>query len=215
MTIFFLAPMLVTVLSFTFYTVVDGNELTATKTFTSIALFNILRFPMAMLPNVIVSIIEAKVSLKRLSRFLNAQEVDPYIIEYITNDNDQYKDNNDEMSDGSVIKKNAITIRNASFSFDDAMEIVALNNINVDFKVGDITMIIGETGSGKSTLLASMLGQINKIDGSLMYYESPFRENQNISVSFSSQVAWLSTILITYMFIFCSNCMYMWYKYFS
>ena len=190
---FIIAPLIITVLSFTFYVLVDGNELTPTKAFTSIALFNILRFPMAMLPNVIVSVIEAKVSLKRISRFLNAQEIDPHIIEYITNDNDQYKIPDDEMNDGdNASKKNAIVIRNASFSFDDAMEIVALQNINIDFKAGDITMIIGETGSGKSTLLASILGQVNKIDGGLMYYESPFRAKENISVSFSSQVAWLS-----------------------
>ena len=192
---FMVSPMLVNVISFVFFVIVDGNELTATKAFTSIALFNILRFPMAMLPNVIVSVIEANVSLKRIATFLNAQEIDEHIIEYITNKDDEY---NNDMSDGDK-KKKAIAIRNASFSFDDAMNIVALNNINIDFNVAEITMIIGETGSGKSTLIASCLGQINKIDGSLMYYESPFRQNETISVSFSSQVAWLS-ICLRYIF---------------
>ena len=35
-----------------------GNELTASKAFVAISLFNILRFPLVMLPNVIISLIQ-------------------------------------------------------------------------------------------------------------------------------------------------------------
>ena len=89
-----------------------------------------------------------------------------------------------------------MAIRNAQFAWDDAMNIVALSSINIDFVAGDITMVIGETGSGKSTLLSALLGQINKIDGSLLYYESPTRPKEPISVSYSSQVAWIQNATV-------------------
>merc|ERR1719203_1948626 len=76
------------------------------------ALFNILRFPLAMLPQVIMSIIDASVSFRRLSEYLSASEIDSYIIEYTTNSDGNATTNDD-------VKKNAITVRNAQFSWDD------------------------------------------------------------------------------------------------
>eukprot|EP00959_Pyramimonas_sp_CCMP1952_P055412 1158384-Pyramimonas_sp.AAC.1 len=43
-----------------------GHVLSAAEAFTSLALFNIVRFPLAMLPNVINNLVEANVSLKRI-----------------------------------------------------------------------------------------------------------------------------------------------------
>ena len=47
----------VSIATFAIY-VLTGNELTASKAFVAISLFNILRFPMVMLPNVIISLIQ-------------------------------------------------------------------------------------------------------------------------------------------------------------
>merc|ERR1719242_1675765 len=186
MLFFLVAPEIVNILAFAIYTTLQGETLTASTAFTTIALFNLLRFPMAMLPRVIVSIIEANVSFKRISEFLSAQEIDEYVIEHVTN----------EQFPGADSKKNAMAIRNAQFAWDDAMNIIALSSVNIDFVAGDITMVIGETGSGKSTLLSALLGQINKIDGGLLYYESPSRPNDNVSVSYSSQVAWIQNATV-------------------
>ena len=54
----------------------DGHALTAEKAFTSIALFNLLRFPLAMLSMVVLSFIEANVCLKRIRKFLSVNEID-------------------------------------------------------------------------------------------------------------------------------------------
>lgn len=64
--VFFTAvPLLVSTATFFLY-VSLGNTLTAAEAFTAISLFNILRFPLAMLPNVINNLVEARVSLKRI-----------------------------------------------------------------------------------------------------------------------------------------------------
>jgi ATP-binding cassette, subfamily C (CFTR/MRP), member 1 len=58
-------PLLVSMVTFIVYTVA-GYELTPEKAFTALALFNILRFPLNMLPSVISGMVEASISLKRL-----------------------------------------------------------------------------------------------------------------------------------------------------
>ncbi|MGH0114521.1 UNVERIFIED_CONTAM: hypothetical protein FKN15_019661 [Acipenser sinensis] len=72
------APFLVALTTFAVYvTVDDKNVLDAKKAFVSLSLFNILRFPLNMLPQVISSIVQASVSLKRIQSFLSHDELDP------------------------------------------------------------------------------------------------------------------------------------------
>uniref|UniRef100_A0A8B9S014 Uncharacterized protein n=1 Tax=Accipiter nisus TaxID=211598 RepID=A0A8B9S014_9AVES len=62
--LFTCAPFLVSLASFAVYVLVDENNiLDAQKAFTAISLFNVLRFPMAMLPMVLSSLVQ--VSLKK------------------------------------------------------------------------------------------------------------------------------------------------------
>ncbi|OXB81823.1 UNVERIFIED_CONTAM: hypothetical protein H355_015020 [Colinus virginianus] len=84
--------------TFAVYVKIDKNNvLDAQKAFVSLALFNILRFPLNILPMVISSIVEASVSLKRLRVFLSHEELDPdsIIRGPITN------------AEGSIVVKNA------------------------------------------------------------------------------------------------------------
>uniref|UniRef100_A0A671LL09 Canalicular multispecific organic anion transporter 2-like n=1 Tax=Sinocyclocheilus anshuiensis TaxID=1608454 RepID=A0A671LL09_9TELE len=72
------APFLVALTTFAVFVTVDvNNVLDAEKAFVSLSLFNILRFPLNMLPQVISSIVQASVSLKRIQGFLSHDELDP------------------------------------------------------------------------------------------------------------------------------------------
>uniref|UniRef100_A0A671NEJ6 Multidrug resistance-associated protein 1 n=1 Tax=Sinocyclocheilus anshuiensis TaxID=1608454 RepID=A0A671NEJ6_9TELE len=63
--------------TFAVYVLMDEhNILDAQKAFVSLALFNILRFPLNMLPMVISSMVQASVSMKRLRVFLSHEELD-------------------------------------------------------------------------------------------------------------------------------------------
>jgi len=53
-----------------------GNTLTAAKVFSSLAFFNMLRFPLAILPNTFSQLTEAYIAMKRLNNLLNAKELD-------------------------------------------------------------------------------------------------------------------------------------------
>ena len=47
-----------------------GNKLDVSTALTSLALFEILRFPVTVLPNVINNLVEAYVSVERIQRYL-------------------------------------------------------------------------------------------------------------------------------------------------
>lgn len=51
-----------------------------TNTFTTLALFNLLRFPLIMLPGAASNVAEALVSVKRLQSFLLAEEIQKAIL---------------------------------------------------------------------------------------------------------------------------------------
>ena len=56
---------------------VSDQPLTAERAFVALSLFNILRLPLSIFPAVISMTVEASVSLKRLSTFLQHDEIDP------------------------------------------------------------------------------------------------------------------------------------------
>uniref|UniRef100_UPI00358E52C2 ATP-binding cassette sub-family C member 2-like n=1 Tax=Myxine glutinosa TaxID=7769 RepID=UPI00358E52C2 len=143
------APFLVSLASFGVYLAVDPNNiLDAQKAFTSISLFNILRFPLAVLPIIISYLVQASVSLNRLESFLNNSELDQHAV-------------GKEPSEGV-----AVELHDASFSWNDD-EIPILKKLNVQIKEGSLLAVVGKVGAGKSSLLAAMLGEMERINGSV------------------------------------------------
>ncbi|ORX67698.1 hypothetical protein BCR32DRAFT_297543 [Anaeromyces robustus] len=100
-TIFNIVPFLSCALTFIAYSAA-GNELTAAKVFSCIAFFNKLRAPLAILPNTFSQLTDAWVSMKRLSKLLNAKEIDDLPI----------MDKNHEY---------AVTIENGEFNWESAI----------------------------------------------------------------------------------------------
>uniref|UniRef100_A0A8V5G8F5 Uncharacterized protein n=1 Tax=Melopsittacus undulatus TaxID=13146 RepID=A0A8V5G8F5_MELUD len=82
--VFTCAPFLVSLASFAVYVLVDENNiLDAEKAFTAISLFNVLRFPMAMLPMVLSSLVQTNVSTVRLERYLGGEDLDTSAIHHM------------------------------------------------------------------------------------------------------------------------------------
>lgn len=73
-------PTLVAVVAFSSFTLL-GHSLTAPIAFTSLSLFNLMRFPLNGFPMTIASVVEARVSLTRVGSFLCAGEIDPTTVE--------------------------------------------------------------------------------------------------------------------------------------
>ena len=93
------APFVVSLVSFGTYVLAsEDNVLDSQKAFTSLALFNILRFPLSMLPMMITSAIQASVSFKRINRFMRNFELDP---ENVTKESNKKKDTAVVVTDGN------------------------------------------------------------------------------------------------------------------
>uniref|UniRef100_A0A2K6QY63 Multidrug resistance-associated protein 1 n=1 Tax=Rhinopithecus roxellana TaxID=61622 RepID=A0A2K6QY63_RHIRO len=144
-------PFLVALCTFAVYVTIDKNNiLDAQKAFVSLALFNILRFPLNILPMVISSIVQASVSLKRLRIFLSHEELEPDSIE-----RRPVKDGGD---------KNSITVRNATFTWARS-DLPTLNGITFSIPEGALVAVVGQVGCGKSSLISALLAEMDKVEG--------------------------------------------------
>ncbi|KAF6122856.1 ATP binding cassette subfamily C member 1 [Phyllostomus discolor] len=144
-------PFLVALCTFAVYvTTGEHNVLDAQKAFVSLALFNILRFPLNILPMVISSIVQASVSLKRLRVFLSHEELEPDSIE------------RRPMKDGG--SSNSITVKNATFTW-ARNDPPTLNGITFSIPEGSLVAVVGQVGCGKSSLLSALLAEMDKLEG--------------------------------------------------
>jgi ABC-type multidrug transport system fused ATPase/permease subunit len=156
-------PFLVAVISFASYSMLGGpdgnNVLTPQVAFIALTLFNQLRSPMTMLGFLINQIVQAIVSNKRLKDFLVADEINPHSVDWV--------------ADGSC--EEAITACGASLAWDSSAEgeptkgqpPPTLQNLNVEITRGSLVAIVGKVGTGKSSLLSGLLGEMEKLGGSI------------------------------------------------
>ncbi|NXH09840.1 MRP3 protein, partial [Bucco capensis] len=159
------APFLVALTTFAVYVSVDEkNILDAEKAFVSLSLFNILKFPLSMLPQVISYIAQTSVSLKRIQQFLSYDELDPNCVETKV-----------------IAPGNAISVRNATFSWGKELK-PSLKDINVLVPSGALVAIVGHVGCGKSSLVSALLGEMEKLEGEVAVKGS---------VAYVPQQAWI------------------------
>ncbi|NXK95917.1 MRP3 protein, partial [Formicarius rufipectus] len=159
------APFLVALTTFAVYVSVDENNiLDAEKAFVSLSLFNILKFPLNMLPQVISNIAQTSVSLKRIQQFLSHDELDPNCVETKV-----------------IAPGNAISVTNATFSWGKELK-PTLKDINMLVPSGALVAIVGHVGCGKSSLVSALLGEMEKLEGEVAVKGS---------VAYVPQQAWI------------------------
>lgn len=113
------APLILPVLVFFTYTSLGNDTLSASTAFTTIALFNIMRFPFAFLPMGLAYIIQGNIAIRRIEKYLNM----PELVEYVEPEPPI------RTLLGSISsQKGTVTIQNGSFSWADpeAEEIIPL-----------------------------------------------------------------------------------------
>ncbi|XP_041520483.1 ATP-binding cassette sub-family C member 3 isoform X2 [Microtus oregoni] len=158
-------PFLVTLITLGVYVCVDENNvLDAEKAFVSLSLFNILKIPLNMLPQLISGLTQASVSLKRIQDFLNQDELDPQCVERKT------------ISPGY-----AITVHNGTFTWAQDLP-PALHSLNIQIPKGSLVAVVGPVGCGKSSLVSALLGEMEKLEGTV---------SVKGSVAYVPQQAWI------------------------
>ncbi|XP_052831215.1 multidrug resistance-associated protein 1 [Octopus bimaculoides] len=159
-------PYLVTFVTFATYTLSSTNHhLTAQKAFVSLSLFNVFYGPIDMIPLFITYTMQLSVSIKRLGKFLNSPDLSSNYVKYVTR------------SDF------AIAVKDGTFSWNvENEDSFILKDINIEIKPGQLLSVVGIVGSGKSSLISTILGEMEKLKGSV--------EIQG-SVAFVPQEAWI------------------------
>ncbi|KAK7471486.1 hypothetical protein BaRGS_00035880, partial [Batillaria attramentaria] len=164
-----MAPYLVTLATFAAYVLMDrDNYLDAGKAFISLSLFNILRAPLNLLSTMIMFLIQAQVSIKRIGKFLSGEDLDPTTVD---------RDDSAE---------HVISIRNATFSWDRKSK-PSLTDINLTVGEGRLVAVVGSVGCGKSSLISAMLGEMEKVKGTV---------TSRGSIAYVPQQAWIQNATV-------------------
>ncbi|KAM3729891.1 hypothetical protein ACB098_12G045300 [Castanea mollissima] len=141
----------------------------ANNVFTFVATFRLVQEPIALFPDVIGVVIQAKVAFARIVKFLEAPELQNSHVQQICDM---------ESVDHSIF------INSAEFSWEENLSKPTLRDLNLEVRLGEKVAVCGEVGSGKSTLLAAILGEVPKIQGTIKVYGK---------ISYVSQTAWIQS----------------------
>eukprot|EP00904_Undaria_pinnatifida_P009922 jgi/Undpi1/605/HiC_scaffold_10.g04069.m1 len=180
-------PAIVIVITLGLYSVL-GNVLTPSKVFTALALFNQLRLPLYFFPATLSSLTDSKVSIVRLSKFLNAEEVTPYVQRA---NGVSAGDNGGGGGGGGLVYPEdvCISMKQGAFFWNDPETETDggerdgdqdspplpgrtrrsvtpdLHGCTLEVKKGELVAVVGAVGSGKSSLISALLGDMKHVSG--------------------------------------------------
>ncbi|OJD19343.1 hypothetical protein AJ78_00705 [Emergomyces pasteurianus Ep9510] len=168
-TVWYGTPILIALLSFFLYTVVEGKKLVPSVAFPALSTFSLLRVPLDQMADMIAHVQESKASIDRVEQFLNEEETEKYSQLRL---DEQHSDSparialeNATLSWGSTL---ANSKAGSSSQGDDASgESFCLINMDVSFRIGQLNVIAGPTGSGKTSMLMALLGEMTLLEGSV------------------------------------------------
>ncbi|KAH9943429.1 multidrug resistance-associated ABC transporter [Epithele typhae] len=202
------APILVSVTAFLVY-IAQGNELTIGTAFTAIALFQMIRAPLNVIPAWIVQILQSKVALDRIATYLDEDEVDEQVSTIkkgrvppsaetelglgIVNGSFKWNEVEDKKEDKGKGKAKEPSNGASSVSdetataVDETESVLAaatdhrfeLRDINIRFPEGKLTVVTGPTASGKTALLMALLGELTTLEGRIVMTKNSALVDEN------------------------------------
>lgn len=146
--IFWGSPIFVSVITFG-TSILLGGQLTAGGVLSALATFRILQEPLRNFPDLVSMMAQTKVSLDRISGFLQEEEL---------------------QDDATIVMPRgmtnmAIEIKDGFFCWDSSSLRPTLSGIDMKVERGMRVAVCGMVGAGKSSFLSCILGEIPKISG--------------------------------------------------
>lgn len=184
-------PILVTVVSFIHYTLIRGETLTPAVAFTSIAVFDELRFALNALPETFIQALQGFVSCRRIEKYMTLAEIST----------------TGEFDGGDIV------LTNATFTWpkDDAATggtkstaptprpAFSLADLTFRFPKNKLSLICGRLGSGKSLLLSGLLGEADLVAGQAKVPRScPDTMSRNNEGKMVTDADWLLPEMVAY-----------------
>lgn len=202
-----IVPVMAAVFMFLAY-VLTGNELTAVKAFTVMAVLNSMRFSLSVLPHSVKALVDARVSFKRYKSLLLMDEMVPHPWQVF---NDKYAvvlnhttfrwDKEPDSSQNGTVKqksKESNTKKKKNLSENEELQVLkdsepangtatfvdtpTLQNLTFVAERGKLIGICGSVGCGKSSLLSAILGRMKHVKGKVAVQGT---------VAYVTQQAWI------------------------
>ncbi|EPQ56430.1 multidrug resistance-associated ABC transporter [Gloeophyllum trabeum ATCC 11539] len=164
-------PLLVAFSSLATAAFVSSRPLTSDIIFPSISLFMLLQFPLAMFSQVTSNIIEAMVSVRRLSDFLRAGELQRDAVTVVA----------------SEAGEEVLRIANGEFAWSREAPNPVLEGIDLTVRKGELVGVLGRLGAGKSSLLSAIIGDMTRVEGEVVVHGN---------VSYAPQNPWIMSASI-------------------
>ncbi|KAJ7619721.1 P-loop containing nucleoside triphosphate hydrolase protein [Roridomyces roridus] len=190
-----IAPISLSLVSFFVY-VWLGNQLTVGTAFAAIAVFAIVRAPLNTIPEYIVNLVNAQVSLQRIAAYLAEDEVTAQVSSLKVEE------------EGLAPMKEGLGMEKASFEWNSvtaapmnesvstfAEHRFELKDISVMFPEGRLTVVTGPTASGKTALLMALMGEMTLLPTGgrlVMTKDDSLDEHGNTrGIAYAAQTPWL------------------------
>ncbi|ESN96276.1 hypothetical protein HELRODRAFT_67618 [Helobdella robusta] len=201
--------------AFTIHPYIGEQPLTPQKIFPSILLFDILSTPIHLAPIFTGFLGDAYDSITKIAEFLTSFEIDSKRHKVDESSKSNSNNNKEEiqmkhlsaesrrtenarlLSDElNVIMDSkrdvgvAVTIHEGSYAWEPASnEAFFTNQQFID--EGKLTVIIGSAGSGKSSLISAMLGEMNRIEGTVNWKPCLMDIFRSLTTCYAGGVPWL------------------------
>ncbi|VDC06819.1 unnamed protein product [Peniophora sp. CBMAI 1063] len=156
----YIIPILIMVSSYATFTLVMKRELSPSIVFSSMTIFDMLRDQLEEVVFRIPNLVQAKVSLDRVTEFLHSTEL-----------LDVYSEHDGEAVPSGHIDNDAIGFADASFRWTSEIDdgVLTLSRRPFTLRIsGELrfvregfNLVIGPTGSGKTSLLMALLGEMH------------------------------------------------------
>ncbi|WFD28377.1 hypothetical protein MNAN1_003387 [Malassezia nana] len=155
-----LNPLMVTLVAFTFYTQVLHQSLTPKVAFTSLAVFNELRWTLIMLPRAVTSFVQTLVSAGRIAEYLDSPDValPPRTLPPPP-----------ATPAPAEVRLDKATV---TWPLSGRLPSFLLRDVSVTFPMGR-TLLCGRVGCGKTLLLQALLHEAEVLQGTVYCPRSP------------------------------------------
>ncbi|EAZ01348.1 hypothetical protein OsI_23382 [Oryza sativa Indica Group] len=153
--LYWAAPTVVSAVMFAATAAAGSAPLDAGTVFTALAALRAMSEPVRMLPEAMTMMIQYKVSLERIGRFLAEEEIKQDDVTRAATTTTTTKN-----SDAGIIH-----VQDGSFSWSGSEAELTLKNAHLSIRRGEKVAVCGPVGSGKSSLLCALLGEIPRTSG--------------------------------------------------
>ncbi|EMD35635.1 hypothetical protein CERSUDRAFT_85574 [Gelatoporia subvermispora B] len=179
------SPIVVTLVSFWHFAVVRQQVLTPSIAFTSISVFNMLKYALNALPETLINLLQTFVSLRRIEMYLHGAEVAPVPL-------------TDSLSQPIILQSATVTwpqnrahSSTVSSAASTPRHKFILMDLSLSFPFGELSLICGKLGSGKSLLLLALLGEADLLAGQIQCPRTPPNAIASFAGVVISQEEWI------------------------